>query len=246
MVHGAVGDIDSARSSFQKALKLKRVESDLYSQAEILNNLAVLYHQIGEYELASETFEAGLVCARKSRNYRAETLILAGLGDLYTEVDEFDAAAQAYEQAESVAVKLSGFFISNYLVVAKGNLALAQGNFDEVKQILKTFQSKMRINQSAYERGLWSLLEGRFRLIKDEPKKAIPFLKECKDFFTQDGRDLEMLWSTIWLAAAYGQAGESENARLEFQEFLSIGSNPDHALLAVIRQASPWLKEPTA
>ena len=75
MVHGAVGDIDSARSSYQKALKLKQVESDLYSQAEILNNLAVLYHQIGEYELASETFEAGLVCARKSRNYRAETLI---------------------------------------------------------------------------------------------------------------------------------------------------------------------------
>ena len=50
------------------------------------------------------------------------------------------------------------------LVVAKGNLALAQGNLDEVKQILKTFQKKMKTNQSAYERGLWSLLEGKFQL----------------------------------------------------------------------------------
>ena len=93
MVHGAVGDIDSARASYQKALKLKQVESDLYTQAEILNNLAVLYHQIGEYELASETFEAGLMSARKSRNRRAEAIILAGLGDLYSEVEEFDSSS---------------------------------------------------------------------------------------------------------------------------------------------------------
>jgi len=242
MVHGAVGDIDSAQNSYQKALILKQAESDLYSQAEILNNLAVLYHQIGEYELASETFESGLVCARKSRNYRAEALILTGLGDLYTEIDEFDAATQAFLHADAVAARLPGFFITNYLIIAKGNLALAQGNVDDVKQMLKTFQRKMRINPSMYERGLWSLLEGRFRLSKDEPRKAIPLLKECKVFFQQDGRDLEMLWSIVWLAAAYGQAGESENARLELQEILSAGSNPDHALLAVIYHAAPWLK----
>jgi LuxR family maltose regulon positive regulatory protein len=243
MVHGAVGDIESARRSYQNALKIRQAEKNLYSQSEILNNLAVLYHQIGEYELASETFETGLVYARKSRNYRAEALILTGLGDLYSEVDEFDAAAQAYKQAETVAVKLSGFFVSNYLIVANGNLALAQGNLDEVKQILKIFQKKMRINQSAYEKGLWGLLEGRFRLAGDEPKKAISLLRECKNFFTQDGRDLEMLWSTIWLAAAYVQADEVDNARSELRDILSSGYNPDHALLVVIRQAGPWLKD---
>jgi tetratricopeptide (TPR) repeat protein len=106
MVHGVIGDIDSARISFQEALTLRQAEKNLYSQAEILNNLAVLYHQIGEYELACETFENGLACARKSRNQRTESLILTGLGELYAEIEEFEAALQAYQQAKVVA---SGF-----------------------------------------------------------------------------------------------------------------------------------------
>ena len=240
MVHNAIGDIDSARDSYQQALKLKQVERDQYSQAEILNNLAVLYHQIGEYELASETFESGWMCARKSRNYRAETLILAGLGDLFSEVDEFDAALQAYQQAELVVTKLPGYFIANYLIVARGNLALAQGHFEEVSQILRTIRRKMKDSQSAYERGLWSLLEGRFYLVRNEPRKAIPFLKNCREYFAQDGRDLEMSWCLVWLVAAYQQAGETENAHSELRQIFSQGGNPDHALIAVVRQAIPW------
>jgi ATP/maltotriose-dependent transcriptional regulator MalT/DNA-binding SARP family transcriptional activator len=243
MVHGAVGDIDSARRSYQSALKIRQEEKNIHSQSEILNNLAVLYHQIGEYELASETFETGLVCARKSRNYRAEALILTGLGDLFGEVEEFDAASQAYGQAEAAADNISVRFITNYLVVARGNLALGLGNFDEVNQILKTYRKKMRISQSAYERGLWSLLEGKYHLFKNEPRKAIHIFVKCKEFFAQDGRDLELQWSMVWLTVAYDQAGERENARAEIQELLSIVAPPDHALLVTFRQANLWLKD---
>jgi LuxR family maltose regulon positive regulatory protein len=243
MVHGAVGDVDSAQDSYQKALKLKQAESDLYTQAEILNNLAVLYHQIGEYELASDTFENGLVCARKSRNRRAESLQLAGLGDLYTEVEEFDAAVQAYHQAELVAGNLPKQFITNYLVVARGNLSLARGNLDDVNQILSGFRRKMKSAQSSYERGLWTLMEGRYSLYKNEPRKAIHLLKECKELFAQDGRDLELHWSMVWLTAAYESMSDRENARTEIQNFLAVNMIPDHALLVTLRQASPWLKE---
>ncbi|MBK9923981.1 MAG: tetratricopeptide repeat protein [Anaerolineales bacterium] len=243
MVHGAVGDTESARNSYQRALKLKQAENDFYTQAEILNNLAVLYHQIGEYELASETFEAGLVNARKSRNHRAESLILAGLGDLYGEVGEFDAALQAYTQAELAIENLPGLFITNYLVVAKGNLALAQGNIDGAAQILKAFRKKMKVNQSSYERGLWELFEGRYYLLKDEPRKAIVLLKECRESFARDGRDLELQLSMLWLTVAYEQAGDRARARALFQELLSINSMPDHALLVMLCQTVSWLKD---
>lgn len=242
MVHGSVGDIDSARNSFQKALRIKQAESDLFYQADILNNLAVLYHQIGEYELASETFESGLACARKSRNRRTESLILAGLGDLYSEAEIFDAASQAYHQAEVAAGDLPGFFISNYLIVARGNLALARSDLEEVSRIMEEFQKQMRNSQSAYERGLWALFEGRYYLLKNEPRKAIFNLKECKEFFIQDGRDLELQWSMVWLTAAYDCAGDRENARMEIREILSLNTAPDHALLIAIRQTSLWLK----
>jgi ATP/maltotriose-dependent transcriptional regulator MalT/two-component SAPR family response regulator len=243
MVHGAVGDVDSARTSYQKALKIKQDESDLFTQADILNNLAVLYHQIGEYELASETFESGLLCARKSHNRRTEALIMAGLGDLYAEVEEFDAAVQAYHQAELAAGNLPKQFITNYLVIARGNLALARGNLDDANQTLSMYRRKMKNIQSSYERSLWILLEGRYFLYRNEARKAIPLLKECKELFIQGGRDLELHWSMVWLTAAYESLGQRENARSQIQGFLSANVIPDHASLVVLRQAASWLKE---
>ena len=241
MVHGAVGDIDSARNSYQKALKIKQMESDLFSQADILNNLAVLYHQIGEYELASETFEDGLACARQSRNRRTEALILTGLGELYNEVGEFDSAAQAYRQAESVSGDLTGF-IRNYLVVARGNLALAKEDLEQVRQILETDRKIFENSQSAYERGLWLLFEGKYYLLEKDSQKAIPLLGGSRELFLQDGRDLEWQWSVVWLAAAHCQAGEQEQATAVIQEILSESTTFDHALLVTFLQAARWLK----
>ncbi|HET9907464.1 MAG TPA: tetratricopeptide repeat protein, partial [Anaerolineales bacterium] len=243
MAHHAVGDIDSARSSYQEALKLRRAEKNVYSQAEILNNLAVLYHQLGEYELASETFEDGLVCARKSRNQRTESLILAGLGDLYSEIEEFDAALQAYQQAKAIASELDASFISNYLIIAKGILAILREDWKSATQILTTHKRGIKVSQSVYERGLWSLFEGRYYLLKGEARKAIRILQECKNFFTQDGRDLEIQWSMIWLGAAFEQAGQRNLARAEFKELLSVIVSPDHAFLVAFRPAAEWVMD---
>ena len=240
MVHLAVGEVDSAKNSYQEALKLKQAESDIYTQAEILNNLGVLYHQIGEYELASETFESGLACARKSRNHRAESLILIGLGDLYSEVGEFDAASQAYRQAELAAGGLVGF-IRNYLILARDNLLLTQGTLDEFENFLKAHRKIFKTSQSTYERGLWLLLEGRYFLLRDDPKKAVLFFKESRDLFLQDGRDLEHQWSTIWLSAAYCQVGDAYSASTTIWEVLSENTTLDHALLITLQQSAPWL-----
>lgn len=242
MVHLAMGDVDSAKNSYQEALKIWTEENNLYYQAEILNNLAVLYHQIGEYDLASETFENGLLCARKSRHLRTESVILTGLGDLYSEIEEFEAALQAYEQAEAIAVGLPGFFISNYLVLARANLVLLQGDTETASRILRLFRKQLKANPSTYTRGLWALLEGRNHFLKHETKKAISLLKEGKACFLKDGRESESQWAAVWLIAAYDQAGQKENARAEFQEMLAVRNKPTHALLITLHQAESWLK----
>lgn len=240
MVHGAVGDIDSARSSYQKALALKQKERDLFTQADILNNLAVLYHQIGEYELASETFESGLACARKSRNRYSESVILSGLGDLYSEVEDFEAASQAYRQAEAAAGGQAGF-IQKYLLMARGNLALANGNLEEVSYLLKMHRKSFKTGPSAYERGLWLLLEGKYYLLRNDSKKAIPAFGEGRDLFLQDGRDLEWQCSIIWLSAAHCRAGDLAGAVNLIQEVLVDNKHPDHALLVALHQTTRWL-----
>src|SRR5215213_130951 len=242
MVHAAIGNVASATNLFQKALEIWRVEKNLYSEADTLNNLAVFYHQQGEYELAAETYENGLNCAVNSHNQRAESLILTGLGDLYSDVGEIDAAEQAYEQADAIAAGLPGFFISNYLVLARAKLALLQDDFETTSQILKSFRKHLKTNPSAYEHGLWSLVAGRNHLLKHETKKAISLLQESKGYFLQDGRESESLWCIVWLMAAHDQAGQKENARVQFRELLALRNKPTHTLLITLHQALPWLK----
>ena len=244
MVHATVGEVESAKTLYQKALKIWQVEKNQYSQADTLNNLAVLYHhQLGDYELAFDTYEKGLVCARNSHNQHAESLLLTGLGDLYSEMEEFEAAAHAYMQAESIASRLGGFFISNYLVLARANLALIQGDTKTVSEILTPFRKKLKINPSVYERGLWALLEGRNHLLKRESKKAISLLQESKRCLIQDGRDVESQWCMVWLVAAYEQANNKENARAEFRDILTANNKPTHALMITLYQVSPYLKD---
>jgi LuxR family transcriptional regulator, maltose regulon positive regulatory protein len=242
MVRLAMGEVDSAKASYQAALKMWKEEKNLYYQAEVLNNLAVLYHQLGEYELASETFENGLICARKSRNLRTESVILTGLGDLYSEIEETEAASQAYEQAEAIAGGLSGFFITNYLILARANLALIQEDTQTASQILRSFRKKIDTNPSTYDRGLWAFLQGRTHLLKHEIKKAISLLQEGKDCFLEDGRESESQWCMVWLTAAYDQAGQIENARVEFREMFTLRNKPTHAILITMHQASLYLK----
>jgi LuxR family transcriptional regulator, maltose regulon positive regulatory protein len=242
MVQATIGDVESAKVLYQQALRAWREEKNLHAQAETLNNLAVLYHQLGEYESASEAFEEGLTCARQSHNQRAESLLLTGLGDLYSEIEDFDAALQAYEQADVIASSLSGLFISNYLTLARANLALLQDDTETASQILRTFRKKLDANPSVYERGMWSLLQGRNHLLRHDPKKAIALLRESKESFIQDGRESESQWSTVWLIAAYEQAGQVENARTEFREIAGIRNKPAHAVLIALHQANTYLR----
>jgi LuxR family maltose regulon positive regulatory protein len=242
MAHATIGEVESAKALYQDALKRWRAEKNLYSQAATLNNLAVLYHQLGEYEHASEAYEDGLACARNGHNQHAEALLLAGLGDLYSEIEDFEAASQAYEHAEGIAGGLSGLFISNYLILAHANLALLRDDVQTASQILRSFRKKLDTNPSVYERGIWTLLQGRNHLLKHEARKAISLLRESKDCFNQDGRESESQWCMVWLIAAYEQAGQVENARTEFREILAMKNRPTHAVLITMHQASVHLR----
>ncbi|MCC6297935.1 MAG: tetratricopeptide repeat protein [Anaerolineales bacterium] len=241
MVRAATGDVGAAKNLYLASLERLRTEKNLVTQADTLNNLAVLHLQLGEYELASGTFEEGLECARASRNHRAEALILIGLGDLYCEVEEFDAAVQAYDQAEKAANDMSGIFISNYIILARANLALLQGKLETAQDYLKLCQKKLKLNPSNYERGLWALLQGKYQLMMGEYSKASNTLSNGKSCFLQDGREMECQWIRIWLMATYGQAGMREQARLECTSLMEAKDKANHAVLIAMHQASPWL-----
>ncbi len=241
-VYCATGDMEAAKTSFQKALTIWQAEKNLNAQADVINNLAVLHYQNGEYELAADTFEMGLSLARKNRYTHAEALILIGLGDLYAEVGEFESAEQAYEKAQPITQQWTGSFIEIYLILARVNLALLQNDPVRGKAILQGARKKLQGVSSLYEQGLQSLIEGRIHILNGQAAKAILAFRKCKERFVQDGRALESLASCAWLAAALGEAGQVELARAEIRELLNLDARPAHAALVAVQQAAPWLR----
>jgi len=243
MAQATTGNIESAKVSYQKALQIWQAENNLYWQANLLNNLAVIHHQIGEYEQACQYFETGLIYARKSRNRRTEALILLGLGDLYAEVEEFESADQAYQSAENLITELAEPFLRKYLCLALGGLAVAQRDLKAAQSVLRSSQKEFENTPSAYERGLWALLQGRMALLREQPEQAIALFCEARLCFTQDGRDLESMQSRVWLIAAWLQAGKWEEAQEEIGKLFPPPPACNHALLVTLHQAMPWLKE---
>ncbi len=242
IVHAAIGDMEAAGLAYQKALKIWGKENNLASQADVLNNIGNLEHQMGEYERAIEALDQGLVLARKGRYPRAEALILLSLGDIYSELEDYEAARQAYQKAQPIVDQWPGAFIDTYLILARANLALLQQDIGQARTILQKGHQRLQASSSLYERGLRALIEGRIHLLARQPDKAVASFEQSTQCFTQDGREIESSWGRIWLAAAFSETGRTKQAAAEILEVVSPGRNPGHAVLVMIGQAAPWLR----
>lgn len=241
MAHRALGNYDAAEQSYLRALEIWRKEGNLSWQAVVLNNLGNLYHNLGRYERASAFFQDGLAFARRSRYFQMEANIAIGIGDLYSELEEFNGASQAYEQAEKITQETGDRFLIPYLILAKSALALAQENTQEADCLLEAIRAEVYASNSQYEIGLWSLQRGRLALAKGEARAAVEVLGEAEHCFVEDGRELETMWSRVWLAAGLMSAGEEERAKEKFKNLLVGGGPAPHSLVAAIRLARPWL-----
>lgn len=237
----AVGNYDAAEKSYLKALEIWRKDGNLAWQAVLLNNIGFLYHNIlGEHEKANLSLQEGLACANRCRYLQTEALLFISMGELYAELDEFDGARQSYAQAEAIAQEIDDHFLLNHLAMAKAALSLRQGDAEQAESLLVEIHPSVSASHSQYEFGLWSLQRGRLDLAKGDAHAAIEVLTEAERCFTEDGRELETLWSRVWLVAAISSAGEADAAE-KFKGLLTGYAPFSHAMVAAIRLARPWL-----
>lgn len=242
VVHAATGNYNQAKASYEKALEIWRQTGNLSWQASLLNNLASLYQQHGEYEQAAHAFEEGLLCAKQSGDKRMEALICLSMGDLYGELEDFEIAEQNYKQANELIQQLGERFLFNYLHLAEANLAIAKKDTSKASRLLDQVSTSIEASASYYESGLYQLLRGRLLLQDGRPMQAASELVEAKQYFTQGGREMESIWSYIWLAAVYFQNKQEKSAREEIKTLLQIPNHSNHFTIVTIRQARDWLE----
>ncbi len=242
MVNTSTGKYEEAKLSYLKALEAFRQSGNLSWQANVLNNLGFLHHQMGEYERAVQVLEEGLLCAQRSGYKRMEAMISIGLGDVYAELEDFEIANQNYLRARALVQQLDERFLVNYLALAETGLALLKEDRAEARRILRQIGPSVRASNSNYEYGLYYLLRGRLKLEEGKHPAAIKDLQMAKQHLAEDGREMESIWSCIWLAAAYGAKGEFDMAQAELRPLLQRHAQIKHFTTIAARQARPRLE----
>jgi two-component SAPR family response regulator len=197
---------------------------------------------LGEYESAAQILEEGLLCARRSGYSSMEALISVSMGDLYSEIEDFEIATQNYQGAERLARQLGDGFLINYLQIAEANLALLKREPARARAILEGASKAIRANDSKYEYGHLQLARGRLALQEGDAESAEERLAEAKRCFTEDGREMECMWGSVWLASALGQRGEVAEALEEIKAALPKPNRISHSAVVATRQAMDWLE----
>ena len=164
-MYSETGEFLKGQNSYQKALEMWRQTGNLIGQADVLNNLGVLYHKHGDYERAGQILEQGLLCAREGGHKHGEALILTSLGDLYAELEDFEIAEDNYNQAKGLTQQLGAQFLIDYLALAEFNLALLRKDRSRAKILSDQCSSLIKAENSNYEYGLCQLLRGRLSLL---------------------------------------------------------------------------------
>ena len=242
MVRALLGEYGRAEDSFEKALTIWHQRGNLFCQAELLNNYGFVMYQLGEYERAAQILEEGLLCARRCGYRSMEATIGVSMGDLYSEIEDFEIAAKNYRDAGLVAGQIGDRFLMNYLQIAEANLALLKREPDRARAILEGASEGIRAAKSKFESGHLELAWGRLALQEENGHLAEESLLRAQRYFTEDGREMECTWGSIWLAAAWVQSGDTEKATAEIK---AVPPNPNqirHSAVVASRQAMGWLE----
>jgi LuxR family maltose regulon positive regulatory protein len=242
-VFQATGKLAAAAQFNQKALEEWKRENNLYSQVNVLNNLAILSYMQGDYESAVRTLEEGLACARQGGFHWQEALLLASLGDILSDIDEYESAHLTYATALRLAHQVSYQFLVNYLFLVQARLARLQTRFHEAHRHLQEVRPLIQATGSNYELGLFYLESGCLSLAEANLQPACSELQSSLDQFQRGNLAAEAGWSRLWLAAAVGASGDETAARVLLQT-VSAALPPDAGdtpLVHMLRHAIPWL-----
>ena len=197
------GNFADAVAAYQAALTIKPGSS------EVQRKIGEIYFQQQHYEKAAAAFAAYLKLESQ------DTIVRNYLGYTYEKLNDYDAAAQVYETTLKYAPE--DLYALNHLGLAYKQTGHLDGAERTLRRVLE-LDPKCRRNES---KNLHNYL-GAIHLERGEIGDAIAEFRESARLFPND------VWPRQQLAALYESHGRYLQAKLQYQEILSI--DPDNLL----------------
>ena len=191
LVNEALGELDSARGNFRRALELAEQDPiDERRIAEATHNLGYAAGAAGEYDVAAGYYTVSL---RFAGDERARARTLNNLGAAFGEVGRYEEAARAIEESLAIAGRIGARALEGYALDSLGTVQAYRG---ESEPALTSYQRALLVAQETGDRrGQQLTLANLGRLLADtgQPSLATVFYKRSINISEDIRADLAAL-----------------------------------------------------
>jgi DNA-binding SARP family transcriptional activator len=222
MAHAGIGQYQRALTFFEEVLQNWRNLHNIVGQANVLNNLGVLYHLRGNYLSALERLLEALEYCRRSGFTRMEAYTLASIGDLFADLKVTAVAAEFYERAYPLARSINERFLLLHLNLALLLLALPKDRQQDAKIFLDAASRLVSEETSPFEHGLFRMVVGQYHLLGGRKQEAIVPLQEAVVSLAKTDQRVEFAKAHLFLGAAHQDSGNRSRAAEEVAQSIKI------------------------
>jgi two-component SAPR family response regulator len=212
MAHTGKGQYQKALAFFEEVLQDWRNLHNIVGQANVLNNLGVLYHLRGNYSLAIERLIEAMEYCKRSGFTRMEAYTLASIGDLFADLKVTTIAAEFYERAYPLARSINERFLLLHLNLALLLLSLPKDRQQDAKIFLDAASRLVSDQTSPFEHGLFRMVVGQYHLLGGRKQDAIAPLQEAVVSLAKTDQRVEFAKAHLFLGAAHHDSGNRSYA----------------------------------
>ncbi|MBX2999190.1 MAG: tetratricopeptide repeat protein [Caldilineaceae bacterium] len=212
IAHAGTGHYQKALTFFEQVLENWRNLHNILGQANVLNNLGVLYQLQGNYPAALQRLIEAMEYCRRSGFTRMEAYTLASIGDLFADLKVPAIATEFYERAYPLARSINERFLLLHLNLALLLLALPKDRQQDAKIFLDAASRLVSEETSPFEHGLFRMVVGQYHLLGGRKCDAIDPLQEAVASLAKTDQRVEFAKAHLFLGAAHHDCGNRSSA----------------------------------
>lgn len=121
------GNMDAALSNLQEALQAAPESSR--QQAEIYNDLGVVYRELEDYDAAFNALDEAMAIFKELNDAKGQAQTLGNLGALLEAEEDYETAVNSYKQSAKMLEELGESEMAMYVWQAISRLRTRQGQY---------------------------------------------------------------------------------------------------------------------
>lgn len=174
------GKFDQSLQLFMECLNYYEKTDTRYKCGNILNNIALIYHEWGNFDLALKYYDEALKLEKEYKIGLQEAVVYNNIAEIYKDQQKYTIAIEHYQKTIDFGIEKKA---KEYIVLGELGIAevyLLKGSFNKAKSMLhQVIKSSQEIGTKEDECYAFYLLAKLYTYQEINPTKAKDYLKRC-------------------------------------------------------------------